>query len=204
MAKTLQEFTSELRNRNIARPNQYYVDITPPPGMLGTEIANSSRLAGMWCHTATTPQSSIYTNDQHIEFGSVRKYAHGHEHQNLVLDFYIDQDFEIREFFDRWRDLIVPHKRYFQFSETYTSDKITVYILNQEDRTTYKYEYRDIWPKTIQSVNLSYANGNSVATFSVEFVFREVHWTNYRGVNNSHASEPKLDTAAFDFSNLNT
>jgi T4-like virus tail tube protein gp19 len=169
---TLQNFASTLREKNIARPNLYYVTIVTPNSMAGT----SAELASMWCSAAHTPHTTISTNDNYIEAGVRRKYAYDVDYQNLVLNFYVDQDFEIKKFFDTWKQKVTPYNRQFNYPDSYTADKLSLYILNQENNVTYEYEYSRVFPKTISSMELSYSSGNSIAGFTVEFVFEDVYF----------------------------
>lgn len=185
MASTLAQFTAELRKRNIARPNLYYIQIVAPSTLVSTD----TNLVSMWCSNAMTPQVSIMTNDDYIEAGTRRKYAYEYDYQNLVLQFYIDQRYEIKKFFDDWKQKIVPHHRNFNYPDEYTAEKLHLYILDMTDKVTYQYEYLNVYPKTIQSVDLSYANGNQASQFSVEFVF-----TDYKHINGSTIpSNPTLN-----------
>lgn len=187
-APTLSEFTAELRKRNIARPNLYYIQLVAPSSM----SAESTNLISMWCSNAMTPQVSIMTNDDYIEAGIRRKYAYEYDYQNLVLQFYIDQAYDIKKFFDEWKQKIVPHHRNFNYPDDYTASKLQLYILNMEDKVTYQYEYLNVFPKTIQSVDLSYANGNQVSQFSVEFVFTDFNFIKHSN-GNTIPSNPTIN-----------
>jgi hypothetical protein len=184
-APTIQEFTAELRQRNIARPNLYYVSIIPP-NRLQTD---DTKLVSLWCSGAHTPHTFISTNDNYIEAGVRRKYAYDVDHQNLVLNFYVDQDFEVKKFFDKWKESIVPYNRQFNYPDDYTAESLFIYILNQEDKTTYEYEYSRVFPKTINSIELSYANGTTIAGFNVEFVFEDVY---YKSIKDGQTSKPTV------------
>ena len=179
-AFTLSQFTAELRTRNISRPNLYYVEVIPPkiftkkPDQFDGSVAG---LVSMWCNAAATPQNTIMTQDDYLEAGVRRKYAYDQDYQNLTLSFYVDQDYKIKRFFDQWKDAIVPQKRNFNYPEDYTADCLNLYILNQANVPTYKYEYSRIFPKTINQIELSYANGSAISTFTVDFVFEDVYYT---------------------------
>ena len=180
MAKTLAEFSASLRNLNIARQNLFYVEIVLPPDLTG-HVDN--RLASMWCHAAQTPHMFLATNDNFVENGVRRKYAYDIDYQNLVLNFYVDQLFEVKRLFDSWKQLVVPYNRQFNFPVDYTASSLFLYILNQEDNVTYKYEYKNVYPKTINSMELSYG-ATSVLDLNVEFVFEDVYFTSYAGIDN--------------------
>lgn len=175
MAFTLSQFSSELRQRNISRPNQYYIEIIAPPALAG-KVQSDTNLVSMWCSAAQTPHTFLMTNDNFIEAGVRRKYAYDVDFQNLVLNFYIDQEYKVKQFFDTWKQAIVPYHRKFQYPDSYTAEKINLYILDQTDTPTYKYEYSRVYPKTINSTELTYAGGNSIAALNVEFVFEDVYY----------------------------
>lgn len=175
MAFTLSQFSSELRQRNISRPNQYYVEILMPDAMTDAKVTDS-RLVSMWCSSAHTPHTYMLTNDNFVEAGVRRKYAYDVDFQNLVLNFYIDQDYQVKQFFDAWKQCIVPYHRRFEYPDSYTAASLNMYILDQTDKPTYKYEYSRVYPKTINSTELSYANGNTIAGLNIEFVFEDVYY----------------------------
>ena len=181
-APTLSQFTAHLRNKDIARPTHYYVEIVPPPIFVGKYNDKFSKpdsnLISMWCSQAMTPQVTIDTRDEYLENGVKRKYAFDQDYQNLTLHFYADQEYNIKQFFDEWKYSIVPQRRKFNYSADYTAETLNLFILDQAETATYKYEYSRIFPKSVNAIDLSYNSGGSVSTFSVDFVFEEVYYTN--------------------------
>jgi hypothetical protein len=196
-APSLSNFMSELRKRNVSKPSLYYVEIFPPGVSIKDDSlsmpVDNNRLVSMWCSGATTPQSMIETNDDFIENGIRRKFAFDHDYQNLVLTFYVDQAYDVKYFFDEWKRKIVPSKRNFRYPDEYTADKLNVYIIDQSGKDTYLYEYARVYPKTVQSIELSYASGAAISTFTVEFVFEDVYFSKYTNgkFDESKTSTPK-------------
>lgn len=172
-APTISEFSAEVSKRNIARTNLYYVEILPPPGLQ----TNDSRLVSLFCSAASTPHAYLLTNDNYIEAGVRRKFAYDIDFQNLVLNFYIDQGFKVKQFFDEWKHLIVPYHRRFNYPDNYTAESLNVYIIDMTDSNTYKYEYSRVFPKTINSIELNSASGTTTAQLNVEFTFEDVYFT---------------------------
>lgn len=193
-APTISSFRSELRTRNIARPNQFFVQILRPDALLDGD----NDLASMWCHSAQTPHMFISTNDNFVEAGVKRKYAYDVDFQNLVLNFYVDQDFKIKQFFDEWKQAVVPYNRNFSYPELYTAKSLTVFILNAEDQITYAYEYTNVYPKTINSMDLNFANGTAILDLNIEFVFEDVYYTQYDLGNAVNSSKPENFTEVFN------
>jgi hypothetical protein len=156
---------------------------------------NEKVLVSMWCSAIQTPQTTIFTRDEYIEDGTRRKYAFDQDYQNLTLTFYLDQEYKVKQFFDEWKNRIVSNRRNFEYPDSYTADKLNLSILNQDDRITYVYEYSRIFPKSINAVDLSYANGNQVATLTVDFVYEEVYYSEIADTGAvSSTSKPVLNT----------
>lgn len=171
---TLSQFTSELRNRNVAKSSMFYAEIVAP-----SLIQSDLNSVSLWCDMAQTPQSTILTQDNHIEAGVKRKYAYDQEYTNLTLDFYIDQEYKIKHFFQKWKDLTVPTNRNFGYPRDYTVDRLNVYAINAEGTAAHRYEYLNVFPKAINATELSYENTDAVAKFSVDFVFENVNSVHY-------------------------
>lgn len=184
-APTLSQFSAELRSRNIARQNLFYLTITPPPGITGQV---NDKLVSMWCYSAQTPHMFLATNDNFVENGVRRKYAYDVDFQNLVLNFYVDQDFEVKRFFDAWKQLIVPYNRQFNYYDSYTASTMTLHLLNQADEVTYKYEYKNVYPKTINSMELTFSGATNVLDLNVEFVFEDVYYTSTNNIESDAKS----------------
>lgn len=191
-APPLSEFMSQVSTRNVAKPYLYYVEIIPPKSM-ETE-SKDNRLVSMWCNGSHTPMLTINTNDDYIEAGVRRKYAYDVDYQNLILSFYVDQNYQTKKFFDDWKQRIVPYHRRFNYPEEYTSDRLNLYLIDQEGNDVYLYRYSKVYPKTVNSIELSYSQNNSPTTFSVEFVFEDVYYTAITADNSElgFSSEPTL------------
>jgi len=186
-APTLSNFRSELGKRNVARHNQFYVQIMPPSGL--TSSSADMSLISLWCHGASTPQAMIATMDQYNEAGSMRKFAHDSDSSNLLLHFYSDQAYEIKAFFDRWIKLVSPNNKRFSFSDSYTADKIMVTCVNQIEEDVYTYTYKNIYPKTISSIDLNHQPASSPVVFTVEFVYE--YWKADKG-NSAHIVDNEI------------
>lgn len=194
---SLSKFTAQLRSRNISRPNQYYIEIIPPPifrssraGFYATDI----ELVSAWCHSAQTPQVSIETDDSYLEAGTRRKFAYNQDYANLTLGFYLDQNYKIKRFFDQWKQAIVPQRRNFGYPKDYTSSSLKVYIIDQTGNATYSYDYVNIYPKTLASVDLNYTATGAISNFSVEFVFEDVYYSEIMDDQVLITSKPKSVT----------
>lgn len=173
---SLSQFTSELRTRDVSKPNMFYVEIAAP-----NLISSDKNSVSMWCDMAHTPQVTILTQDDYIEAGTRRKYAYDQSQSNLTLSFYLDQNYKIKHFFDKWKGLTVSNKRHFGFPSDYTVDRLKVHSINRSNNSTQCYEYLNVFPQSVSATELSYADGNNIAKFSVDFVYEEYVSVKYNG-----------------------
>lgn len=166
---TLSEFSSVVRDKNLSRPYLFYVTIVPPVGITG-----NLNVISLMCHTAMTPSTQMYTNDDYVELGIKRRVAYDYDYQNLTLSFFVDGKFETKKFFDTWKSKIVPDRRNFNYPEDYTAEQIILNMVDLQGKVVYKYTYKKAYPKNIQSVDLNFGAMNQASTFTVDFVFETV------------------------------
>lgn len=159
----LSEFTENIRNTNVSRPYLFYATIVPPPGML------DNPLVSLYCNSAQTPALTLSADD-YYDNGFLRPVVQNYGYQNLTLQFMVDMDYTVKEFFDNWMDKIVLSRRIFAFPDTYTSESLELNIINIENKDIYKYIFKRIYPTGITQVDLHMA-GSGAAIFAVNFVF---------------------------------
>ena len=194
---SLSEFTAEIRNRNLARPYLYYVEIFVPTIIQTGKTQYNSQMINMFCSSAQTPFTAMFTNDSYNENGIKRKYIYDYDYQPLLLQFYVDQGYETKNFFDVWMQQIVPSDRKFNFYEDYVSPLIRVTIINTGGDDTYQYYYMNAVPKTVSNIDLNYGGHGSVSTFNVEFVF-ETMWFNKVYKNQTSVAPPTNQSGPTD------
>ena len=172
MVTSYKEFRAELGTRNVSRPNLYEIVINPAPKVQPS--SSVLRLMNMFCSHAQTPMSMLSVNDNYVEAGNRRKYAHNHDNSNLVLQFYSDQDNQVKGFFDGWLKYIHPRNRKFNWPADYTAESISVYILNLQGERVYQYKYKNVFPKQVFSMEVGHGMHGQAQTFGVEFVYEWV------------------------------
>lgn len=182
-APTLSTFTSELRTRNVSKSTLFYVEIILPKMFVGSTKFNGddNRLVSMFCHSASTPQSTIYTRDEFLENGIRRKYAYDQDYTPLTMTFYVDMDFKVKRFFDQWKRGIVEQRRQFNYPDEYTAPFMNLNLINSEGSIVYKYEYSNIFPKSFNMIDMSYTPNNAPLSMSVDFVYEEVYYSSMSG-----------------------
>jgi hypothetical protein len=184
---TLSEFTAKIHKTNISRPYLFYVEIMPPEGLV-----SEAPIVNMFCHGANTPHTSFLTNRDYQEAGVRRKFVYDWDNQNLMLRFYLDQEFNVKYFFDLWCSKIVINKRNFGYYDDYTARFLNVYIIDLASKETYKYKYNRAVPVIISNIDMSYRQ-KDINTFDVEFVFENVEFLKLDGEDKIlFASNPEI------------
>ena len=172
---TLKDFAAELTNSNIARPYLYYVDIVLPPALIGEDKINGAELRriSLFCAGAATPQLNFYTNDNYNEAGIKRRVIYDYDYQDLMLQFYVDQNYTVHKFFDKWKEAITNSRRNFSYPEEYTATSIDVHLIDMQGNVKHSYSFKNIYPKIINSVSLGYGM-NGISVLPISFVFETV------------------------------
>lgn len=183
MSGTLSEFTSQIKTRNVSRPTLFYVQFTSPPGDSDvTPDAGLLPVLPFFCFSASTPGHNFLTQDNYSTAGTKRKFIYDHDYGNLRLDFYCDQNYQIKKYFDAWITTIRTAGRVFNYPDAYTAENLDVFILDIADNEIYQYNYTKVVPKTISEVSLNWKSGNEISTFTVDFVFEEAFFIEKTGL----------------------
>jgi len=177
-APILNDFSAHIRNSNIARPYLYYVSLTLPPALMVNtpqqtiSMPELSKIS-LFCHGAQTPQLNFSTNDSYVEAGIKRRFVYDYDYQDLMLQFYVDQEYLIPKFFDRWKEAITNSRRNFGYPDDYTSTNIDLYLIDMAGEVKHSYSFKKIHPKIINNISLDYGSGGAMS-LPISFVFETV------------------------------
>lgn len=166
----LKDFIAQVKNGGLARGSHYAVEITPPVGM--SAIGNMQKIL-MFCDQAQLPGLNLSTTPNRV-FGEIREVPYEKLFDNINLSFYMDQDMEVKFFFDAWMGLIQnPYDRTFSYYKDYIgSMKIQVQDIN--DNSRYEVELFECYPKNIGAVALDYSSKD---TLKLNVTMQYKHWT---------------------------
>jgi len=171
----LSKFDSQIRNANIARPYLFFAIITLPPEL--QQFSSSSdfniQKLSLYCHGAQTPMINFMTNDNYFEVGIRRKFIYDYDYQDLMLQFYVDQNYSVFKFFDKWREIIAKNRRNLSYPDSYTAETLNLYMIDLEGIVKHSYSFKRVTPKIINSVSLDYGS-NGIMSLPVSFVFETI------------------------------
>jgi hypothetical protein len=166
-------FLAEVRNKGLSRPNRFEISIQNPPCVTNK---NWGQKVNMFCDQAIFPQTRIITSRQQL-FGppEFRPVGVDYGGDNLGLQFLVDREMQVKQYFDSWMDGIVNRTTY---TTSYKQNYVTSMIIKQldeADNITYQIKVEDVFPVVVNVLNLDHNVGSSVHKLNVTFNYRR--WT---------------------------
>ena len=188
--KTLSQFKSQLIGGG-ARPNLFEVELTTLPAGIAWPAENFRYM----CKAAQLPASVIANID--IPFrGRIFKVAGDRTIEPWSITIINDEDFRIRKAMEEWVDLIAKlennlgatdpsaymvNAKVFQLGRGSTPSSQT----NAGDRNAVlrEYEFIDIFPTSVSSIDLSYDSSDTIEEFVVDFQVQSFAFVDAGGPN---------------------
>ncbi len=168
MAFNINEFRSQMQGDG-ARPNLFEVTLPFPafslPGTAQTKLS-------FMCKTAQLPGSTIGTVPVQY-FGRELKFAGNRSFQDWSITIINDEDFVIRNAFERWMNGINSHVTNSGLANPrdYQAD-LMVEQLDKAGVTTKSYVIRGAFPTSVAAIELSYDTSDAIEEFTVEFQYQ--------------------------------
>ena len=188
--KTISQFKSQLIGGG-ARPNLFEVELTTLPAGIAWPADNFRYM----CKAAQLPASVIANID--IPFrGRIFKVAGDRTIEPWSITIINDEDFRIRKAMEEWVDLIAKlennlgatdpsaymvNAKVFQLGRGSTPSSQT----NAGDRNAVlrEYEFIDIFPTSVSSIDLSYDSSDTIEEFTVDFEVQSFAFVDAGGPN---------------------
>ena len=188
--KTISQFKSQLIGGG-ARPNLFEVELTTLPAGIAWPADNFRYM----CKAAQLPASVIANID--IPFrGRIFKVAGDRTIEPWSITIINDEDFRIRKAMEEWVDLIAKlennlgatdpsaymvNAKVFQLGRGATPSSQT----NAGDRNAVlrEYEFIDIFPTSVSSIDLSYDSSDTIEEFTVDFQVQSFAFVDAGGPN---------------------
>ena len=188
--KTISQFKSQLIGGG-ARPNLFEVELTTLPAGIAWPADNFRYM----CKAAQLPASVIANID--IPFrGRIFKVAGDRTIEPWSITIINDEDFRIRKAMEEWVDLIAKlennlgatdpnaymvNAKVFQLGRGSTPSSKN----NAGDRNAVlrEYEFIDIFPTSVSSIDLSYDSSDTIEEFTVDFQVQSFSFVDAGGPN---------------------
>lgn len=177
----LNEFISKVKNTGLAKTNRYRVTIATPSLMTG--FMNSGRLITLFCESTSLPGQVIATTEQRI-MGETREFPYSKFYDNITLSFYIDNNFEVKGFFDNWLNSVSNiQNKITSYYKDYIAPTVLIEVLPMDSEvSTYSITLHEAYPKGISPIQLS-ADSRDIAKIGVSL--------NYKYYTTSHVASTK-------------
>lgn len=120
MAKStkLKEFIANVKTGGLMKTSRYSVLLQTPASIQGKQKADIRKIL-LFCSDIQLPGLNI-TTAQNRTFGEVREAPYDRIYDNVNLTFYVDQNMDVKEYFDAWINSIQrPDTRTFEYYKNY-------------------------------------------------------------------------------------
>lgn len=177
----LNEFISKVKSTGLAKTNRYRVTIATPALM--PEFMNSGRLITLFCESTSLPGQVVATTEQRI-MGETREFPYSKMFDNITLSFYIDNNFEVKGFFDNWLNSVSnTQNKITSYYKDYIAPTVLIEVLPMDSEvSTYSITLHEAYPKGISPIQLS-ADSRDIAKIGVSL--------NYKYYTTSHVASTK-------------
>ena len=177
----LNEFISKVKSTGLAKTNRYRVTIATPALM--PEFMNSGRLITLFCESTSLPGQVVATTHQRI-MGETREFPYSKMFDNITLSFYIDNNFEVKAFFDNWLNSVSnTQNKITSYYKDYIAPTVLIEVLPMDSEvSTYSITLHEAYPKGISPIQLS-ADSRDIAKIGVSL--------NYKYYTTSHVASTK-------------
>ena len=180
----LNEFISKVKSTGLAKTNRYRVTIATPALMTG--FMNSGRLITLFCESTSLPGQVVATTEHNV-MGEHREFPYMKKYDNITLSFYIDNNFEVKGFFDNWLNSVSnTQNKITSYYKDYIAPTVLIEVLPMDSEvSTYSITLHEAYPKGISPIQLS-ADSRDIAKIGVSL--------NYKYYTTSHVASTKYQT----------
>lgn len=149
----LSNFIANVKSEGLMRTSRYAVTMGTPKA-LSSNMVDMRKLL-LYCADISLPGVTLTTNQARV-FGEAREMPYEKMFDNINMTFYVDNNMQVKLFFDRWMDSIQnPYTRTFNYYDQYITD-ITVDVEDLKDRKRYQVQLFECYPKSIGQISMGY------------------------------------------------
>jgi hypothetical protein len=150
-------------------------------------------LLTMRCENAILPTINLLQeqNVRRYGFGPVENVAYGVNVGDFTLQFIVDKQARVIDFFEAWMNKIVNRDSFgganmnndvgngktpyeVAYKDTYACSSVNVFVYDRSQNTVLEYNIYDVFPTGIQSMNFSWSEENSLMKLNVTFSFTDL------------------------------
>lgn len=172
---SISSLLENLRQSPLLRPNRYEVQILWPEG--NREMDNGLERPGpstnCWADSISLPGRSLATVERRT-FGPQREMPYERLFSgDLEVTFVLQKGAYWRHKMEQWMDLVIdPDTNKINPDRSTYLGELAIHMLDDSNEPGYSIIVKEVFPKTISPVNLSYSQDNDYLRQTVSFSFR--------------------------------
>lgn len=167
------KFVSEIGKSGVAYPHRY--EILFGSTRQGTQLFDrgTSEKLNARLESVSLPGSAIGSSAVKLQ-GIDREMPYGRIYEgDLKMVFLEDSTFNVRKTFEAWQRLVIDEET-FQcgYYDEYVCDSLDITMTDLKSKEVYKVRLFDLFPKTVNAVELSGAGGDALIKTDIDLSFR--------------------------------
>lgn len=188
VAFDLQGFRSQFQGDG-ARPNLFEVQLNLPATGIAGEGADLSRSISFLCRAASLPGANMGVATTYY-MGREFKHPGNPSFDNWTVTLYNDEDFRIRNAFERWIDALNGRSTNLRNPSGLSPDQYSVDALVMQygkrgpgygnisdlraNGALKMYKFIGLWPANMSEITLDYTTVNTIEEYSITFAYQWV------------------------------
>lgn len=200
---------------NVAQTTHYEVKLSSIPEQFKKYLKSKgeynekfiSEELGLLCINAILPPTNLsYSKVIGNSIGIQENFAYRKTFNEMRLEFYVDNQYKVMNFFQNWIDFITSGANYiiedenilrlsekmppvannlfykFQYPEYYKCDSLKIYKFEKSYDHIIEYNFRGLFPVSIDPINVSYINSESLK-LNVNFAYDRQDYGKNKRIN---------------------
>ena len=187
-------FRAEVSGADSVLPTHSFLVVFAP--MLWTRskfsAQNLDSLLTMRCDNVVLPSVNLLQeqNIRRYGFGPVENVAYGVNVGDFTLQFIVDKEALVVEYFEEWLNRIVNRDSFgganmnndtngrkpyeIAYKDTYSCPNVNVFVYDRSQNQVMTYNIYDVFPTGIQSMNMSWSEENTLMKLNITFSFTDL------------------------------
>ena len=193
----IERFRAEVSSADSVLPtHSFLVVFSPMPWALQkfpSYAGNLDSILTMRCDNVVLPSINLLQeqNIRRYGFGPVENVAYGVNVGDFTLQFIVDKNAFVVQFFEEWLNRIVNRDSFgganinnilpggrrpyeIAYKDTYACSSINVFVYDRSQNNIMEYNIYDAFPTGIQSMNMSWSEENSLMKLNITFSFTDL------------------------------
>ena len=149
------------------------------------------RYLTMRCETVIAPVMSFLQENivRRYGYGPLENVPYGVNSQEFTLQFIVDRNSLIPEFFEQWMNFIINRDSFgganmlntqngrdpyeVQYKDNYVAPMVNIQVYDRKQINVMSYKIYDVFPNNIQSINLNWSDADQLMRLNVSFSFTD-------------------------------